>query len=113
MAESIVCFAGIVVKKTIFATRKDFLSKLRWRGIIEETRELQCKAPDLVSLRTKDDLASLSDLDRSSLRLRADRIPIGEGHGAEELDLLKACGTAFRWHRHRSCGDCFWRAKAA
>ena len=61
--------------------------------IIEDTRELQCKAPNLVALRTKDGVASLSDLVRSSLRLRPDRIPIGEVRGAEALDLLKAWGT--------------------
>ena len=38
-------------------------------------------------------MASLSDLVRSSLRLRPDRIPIGEVRGAEALDLLKAWGT--------------------
>lgn len=61
--------------------------------LIEDTRELQCKAPNLVALRTKDNVASLSDLVRSSLRLRPDRIPIGEVRGAEALDLLKAWGT--------------------
>jgi P-type conjugative transfer ATPase TrbB len=61
--------------------------------IIEDTRELQCAAPNLVALRTKDGVASLSDLVRSSLRLRPDRIPIGEVRGAEALDLLKAWGT--------------------
>jgi type IV secretion system protein VirB11 len=61
--------------------------------LIEDTRELQCRAPNLVAMRTKDGVASLSDLVRSSLRLRPDRIPIGEGRGAEALDLLKAWGT--------------------
>ena len=61
--------------------------------IIEDTRELQCTASNLVALRTKDGVASLSDLVRSSLRLRPDRIPIGEVRGAEALDLLKAWGT--------------------
>ncbi|WP_187435566.1 P-type conjugative transfer ATPase TrbB [Bradyrhizobium hipponense] len=61
--------------------------------LIEDTRELQCKALNLVALRTKDGVASLSDLVRSSLRLRPDRIPIGEVRGAEALDLLKAWGT--------------------
>jgi len=61
--------------------------------LIEDTRELQCKAPNLVALRTKDGVASLSELVRSSLRLRPDRIPIGEVRGAEALDLLKAWGT--------------------
>jgi len=61
--------------------------------LIEDTRELQCAAPNLVALRTKDGVASLSDLVRSSLRLRPDRIPIGEVRGPEALDLLKAWGT--------------------
>ncbi|MFT0862152.1 P-type conjugative transfer ATPase TrbB [Ancylobacter sp. G4_0304] len=61
--------------------------------LIEDTRELQCAAPNLVALRTKDGVASLSDLVRSALRLRPDRIPIGEVRGAEALDLLKAWGT--------------------
>ena len=38
--------------------------------LIEDTRELQCAAPNLVALRTKDGAASLSDLVRSALRLR-------------------------------------------
>ena len=61
--------------------------------IIEDTRELQCAAPNLVSLRTKDGIASLSELVRSALRLRPDRIPIGEVRGAEALDLLTDWGT--------------------
>jgi P-type conjugative transfer ATPase TrbB len=61
--------------------------------LIEDTRELQCAAPNLVSLRTKEGVASLSDLVRSSLRLRPDRIPIGEVRGPEALDLLKAWST--------------------
>jgi type IV secretion system protein VirB11 len=61
--------------------------------LIEDTRELQCKAPNLVALRTKDGVISLSDLVRSSLRLRPDRIPVGEVRGAEALDLVKAWNT--------------------
>lgn len=61
--------------------------------LIEDTRELQCTAPNLVALRTKDGVTSLSDLVRSALRLRPDRIPIGEVRGSEALDLLKAWGT--------------------
>jgi type IV secretion system protein VirB11 len=61
--------------------------------LIEDTRELQCLTPNLVALRTKDGVASLSDLVRSALRLRPDRIPIGEVRGAEALDLVKAWGT--------------------
>lgn len=61
--------------------------------LIEDTRELQCAAPNLVALRTREGVASLGELVRSALRLRPDRIPIGEVRGAEALDLLKAWGT--------------------
>lgn len=61
--------------------------------ILEDTRELQCAAPNQVSLRTKEAVASLRDLVRSAMRLRPDRILIGEVRGAEALDLIKAWGT--------------------
>ena len=61
--------------------------------LIEDTRELQCRSPNLVALRTRDGAASMSDLVRSSLRLRPDRIPVGEVRGPEALELLKAWGT--------------------
>lgn len=61
--------------------------------LIEDTRELQCTAPNCVAMRTCDGVVSLADLVRSSLRLRPDRIPIGEVRGREALDLLKAWGT--------------------
>ncbi|MET4328611.1 hypothetical protein ABIB80_004446 [Bradyrhizobium sp. i1.15.2] len=44
--------------------------------LIEDTRELQCLAPNLVALRTKDGLISLSNLVRSSLRLRPIVFPL-------------------------------------
>ncbi|MFC3070471.1 P-type conjugative transfer ATPase TrbB [Phenylobacterium soli] len=61
--------------------------------LIEDTRELQCATPNLVALRTKDGVAGLAELVRAALRLRPDRIPIGEVRGAEALELLKAWGT--------------------
>lgn len=61
--------------------------------LIEDTRELQCTAPNCVALHTKGEVASLRDLVRSALRLRPDRICIGEVRGGEALDLLKAWGT--------------------
>ena len=61
--------------------------------LIEDTRELQCLTPNLVALRTKDGVATMAELVRSALRLRPDRIPIGEVRGAEALDLIKAWGT--------------------
>ncbi len=61
--------------------------------IIEDTRELRCDAKDAVLLRTKPGVASLADLVRSTLRLRPDRIVVGEVRGAEALDMLKAWNT--------------------
>jgi type IV secretion system protein TrbB len=43
--------------------------------LIEDTRELQCAAPSLVALRTKDGVASLSDLVRSSLHCAPPAFP--------------------------------------
>lgn len=61
--------------------------------ILEDTRELNCAADDCVKLRTKPGVVSLSDLVRSTLRLRPDRIVVGEVRGAEALDMLKAWNT--------------------
>ncbi len=61
--------------------------------ILEDTRELQCAARDCVTLRTKSGVASLGDLVRSTLRLRPDRIVVGEVRGGEALDMLKAWNT--------------------
>ena len=61
--------------------------------ILEDTRELQCAAPDSVALRTKPDVATLADLVRSTMRLRPDRIVVGEVRGPEALDMLKAWNT--------------------
>jgi P-type conjugative transfer ATPase TrbB len=61
--------------------------------IIEDTRELQCAAKDTVTLRTKPRVATLADLVRSTLRLRPDRIIVGEVRGPEALDMLKAWNT--------------------
>ncbi len=67
--------------------------------IIEDTRELQCAAPDVVALRTRSGAAnmtggvSMADLVRSTLRLRPDRIIVGEVRGREALDMLKAWNT--------------------
>jgi type IV secretion system protein VirB11 len=61
--------------------------------LLEDTIELQCLSNDHVSLRTKPGVASLAQLVRSVLRLRPDRIVVGEVRGAEALDLLKAWGT--------------------
>ena len=61
--------------------------------LLEDTRELKCTAADCLALRTKPGVASLGDLVRSTLRLRPDRIIVGEVRGPEALDMLKAWNT--------------------
>jgi P-type conjugative transfer ATPase TrbB len=61
--------------------------------LIEDTRELQCAASDVVALRTRPGIVAMADLVRSTLRLRPDRIIVGEVRGAEALDMLKAWNT--------------------
>ncbi|MFA6232301.1 MAG: P-type conjugative transfer ATPase TrbB [Rhodanobacter sp.] len=61
--------------------------------VIEDTVELQCVARDHVPLRTRAGVVSMAELVRSTLRLRPDRVVVGEVRGSEALDLLKAWGT--------------------
>jgi type IV secretion system protein VirB11 len=61
--------------------------------LIEDTRELQCTAADTVALRTRPGVVSMANLVRSTLRLRPDRIVVGEVRGTEALDMLKAWNT--------------------
>ena len=61
--------------------------------LIEDTRELQSPAPDTVALRTRQGHVTIGDLVRSTLRLRPDRIIVGEVRGPEALDMLKAWNT--------------------
>jgi type IV secretion system protein VirB11 len=61
--------------------------------VLEDTVELQCIAEDHVPLRTRSGVVSMAELVRSTLRLRPDRIVVGEVRGAEALDLIKAWGT--------------------
>jgi type IV secretion system protein TrbB len=61
--------------------------------LIEDTRELQSPVADTVALRTRAGHVTMADLVRSTLRLRPDRIIIGEVRGPEALDMLKAWNT--------------------
>jgi type IV secretion system protein VirB11 len=60
--------------------------------IIEDTLEIQCRAQNVVQLHTAE-AADLTRLVRATMRLRPDRIIIGEVRGAEALGLLKAWAT--------------------
>lgn len=61
--------------------------------LIEDTRELQCALENRVELRAVPDVASMNTLLRAALRLRPDRIVVGEVRGPEALTLLKAWNT--------------------
>jgi len=60
--------------------------------VIEDTRELQVSAPNVVFLRTSD-TTDMTRLLRATMRLRPDRIVVGEVRDASALTLLKAWNT--------------------
>jgi type IV secretion system protein VirB11 len=60
--------------------------------IIEDTREIQCRAQNSVQMKTSEN-KSMTQLLRATLRLRPDRIIVGEVRGGEALALLKAWNT--------------------
>ncbi|MFG0332807.1 MAG: CpaF family protein [Maioricimonas sp. JB049] len=66
---------------------------------IEETAELQLQQADVVGLETRvpnvegKGVVSQRDLLRNSLRMRPDRIIVGEARGGEVLDMLQAMNT--------------------
>ena len=60
--------------------------------IIEDTAELQCTAANYVQLRATDTV-DMRRLLKGTMRLRPDRIIVGEVRGGEALDMLKAWNT--------------------
>ncbi len=60
--------------------------------IIEDTGEIQCTAENIVQYHTTLDV-SMTQLLKTTLRMRPDRILVGEVRGSEALDLLDAWNT--------------------
>jgi type IV secretion system protein TrbB len=60
--------------------------------IIEDTAEIQCSAADYVQYHTSPE-RSMTDMVRMAMRMRPDRILVGEVRGPEALDLLTAWNT--------------------
>ena len=92
---SILIAGGTSSGKTTLANA--LLGEMAWVDsrviLIEDTRELQCPLPDTVALRTRLPHVSMTELVRSTMRLRPDRIVVGEVRGPEALDMLKAWNT--------------------
>ncbi len=61
--------------------------------VLEDTVELQCIATDHVPLRTRMGVVTMQELVRATMRLRPDRVVVGEVRGGEALDLIKVWGT--------------------
>ena len=92
---NILVAGGTSTGKTTLANA--LLAEMAWVDarviLIEDTRELQSPLPDTVALRTRPGITSMTDLVRSTMRLRPDRIVVGEVRGPEALDMLKAWNT--------------------
>ncbi|MBN8748731.1 MAG: P-type conjugative transfer ATPase TrbB [Variovorax sp.] len=93
--QNIVVAGGTSTGKTTLANA--LLDEIAETGdrvlILEDTVELQCRSDDHIAMRTEPGVSTMADLVRATLRLRPDRIVVGEVRGAEALDLLKAWGT--------------------
>ncbi|RKL20119.1 hypothetical protein BFJ72_g15073 [Fusarium proliferatum] len=93
--KNILIAGGTSTGKTTLANA--LLSEIAATGdrvlVLEDTVELQCAARDHVPLRTRAGVVSMTELVRSSMRLRPDRVIVGEVRGAEALDLIKVWGT--------------------
>lgn len=92
---NIVVAGGTSTGKTTLANALlDEIAETRDRVLIlEDTVELQCRSDDHVCMRTEPGISTMADLVRSTLRLRPDRVVVGEVRGGEALDLIKMWGT--------------------
>ncbi|RDL47667.1 Type IV secretion system protein VirB11 [Ensifer sp. M14] len=78
--------ANAVIDEIVRAAPEDRLV------ILEDTAEIQCTAENAVVLRTSDTI-DMARLLRSTMRLRPDRIVVGEVRDGAALTLLKAWNT--------------------
>jgi len=86
-------------KTTLLNALSHFIDERERVLTIEDAAELQLQQPHVVSLETRPDSAegtggvSQRDLVRNALRMRPDRIILGETRGAEAFDVLQAMNT--------------------
>jgi pilus assembly protein CpaF len=86
-------------KTTLLNLLSSFIPETERIVTIEDSAELQLQQPHVVRLETRPPniegrgAVTQRDLVRNSLRMRPDRIVIGEVRGAEALDMLQAMNT--------------------
>ncbi|MES2788616.1 MAG: ATPase, T2SS/T4P/T4SS family [Planctomycetota bacterium] len=102
----VLCRCNIIIsggtgtgKTTLLNCLSDFIPDRERIVTIEDTAELQLNKTHLVRLETKQEniegtgAYTIRDLVKNSLRMRPDRIVVGECRGAESLDMLQAMNT--------------------
>jgi Flp pilus assembly CpaF family ATPase len=86
-------------KTTLLNCLSDFIPDKERIVTVEDTAELQLKKEHVVRLETKEanvegaGAYTIRDLVKNALRMRPDRIVVGECRGAEALDMLQAMNT--------------------
>jgi pilus assembly protein CpaF len=86
-------------KTTLLNVMSGFIPENERIVTIEDSAELQLRQPHVVRLETRQaniegrGQVTQRDLVRNSLRMRPDRIVVGEVRGAEALDMLQAMNT--------------------
>jgi len=86
-------------KTTVLNVLSSFIPPAERIVTIEDAAELQLQQPHVVSLESRPPNAEgkgevrIRDLVRNALRMRPDRIVVGEVRGAETLDMLQAMNT--------------------
>lgn len=85
-------------KTTLLNVLSSFISEHERVVTLEDTAELKLNVKNVVRLETKpafgvDPAIKMEDLLRNALRMRPDRIVIGECRGPEALDMLMAMNT--------------------
>jgi len=80
---------------------------------VEDTRELKFNLPDVVRLEARPDGLGIRELLKNTLRMRPDRIIVGEVRGGEVFDLLQAMNTGHEGSmtsvHANSPGECLMR----
>ena len=86
-------------KTTLLNLLSSFISHKQRIVTIEDAAELKLEQPNLVSLESRPSNSegmgqvSIRDLMRNALRMRPDRIVVGECRGGEAIDMLQAMNT--------------------